>query len=55
MAKHLMEVGIEGGCLWVFAWSEIKIFGKTLKYHRRKSRLQSRCGFFLRSISTCNS
>jgi hypothetical protein len=39
MAKHLMEVGIDGGCLWVFAWSEIKIFGKTLKYHRRKIQI----------------
>jgi hypothetical protein len=39
MAKHLMEVGIDGGCLWVFAWSEIKIFRKTLKYHRRKIQI----------------
>lgn len=39
MAKHLMEVGIDGGCLWVFAWSEIKIFGKTFKYHRRKIQI----------------
>lgn len=39
MAKHLMEVGIDGGCLWVFAWSEIKIFWKTLKYHRRKIQI----------------
>ena len=39
MAKHLMEVGIDGGCLWVFAWSEIKIFGKTLKYHRREIQI----------------
>lgn len=39
MAKHLMEVGIEGGCLWVFAWSEIKILGKRLKYHRRKIQI----------------